>query len=75
MSKFVSLPSRNRLSEKDSGPTLQGHAGAPSFGRRQKSALAQAIDYKGRWAIVPECKITQNSQIAHMQITLHPGAH
>src|SRR5262249_32812324 len=60
VSKFVSAPSCNRLSEKDSGPTLQGHSGAPSFGPRQKSALAQAIDYKGRWTIVSECKNTEH---------------
>jgi hypothetical protein len=73
--RFCSVPSRNRLSEKDSDPTLQGHAGAPSFGPREKSALAQATDYKGRWTITLERKINQNSQIAHMQITLQPGAH
>jgi len=63
------------MSEKDSDPTIQGYPPAPSRGLRQKSAFAQPINYSGRGTVIPEeCKITQNSQIAHVQIPLHPGA-
>jgi hypothetical protein len=63
------------MSEKDSDPTLQGHPGAPSHSFRQKSAFAQPSNNSGRGAAIPEeCKISQNSQIAPLQIALNPGA-
>jgi hypothetical protein len=64
------------MSENDSGPTLQGHPGAPSLSLRQKSTFAQAINYSGRRVSIPEeCKINQSLQITHMQVPLYPGAH
>jgi hypothetical protein len=69
------VPLRNSASAKHSNPTLQGDPGMPSPGPREKSAFAQPINYNGRRAFIPEeCKTTQNSQIAPMEITLHPGA-
>jgi hypothetical protein len=64
------------MSEKDSDPTLQGHPAAkPTGGLHQKSALAQPFNRTEMGADSPaECDITQNSQIAHVQIPLHPGA-
>jgi hypothetical protein len=72
----ISVPSCKGMSENDSGPTLQGHPGAPSLSLRQKSTFAQAINYSGRRACIPEeCKIIQSSQITHEQVPLQPGAH
>ena len=69
--RFCSVPSRNSVSAKDSDPTLQGHPWAASRGLRQKSAFAQPINYSGRRVVIPEeCKITQNSQIAHVEMKL-----
>jgi hypothetical protein len=52
---------------------LQGHPGAPSRGLRYKSAFAQPINYSGRRVAIPEeCEINQKSQIAPVQIALHP---
>jgi hypothetical protein len=63
------------VSAKDSEPTLQGHPGTPSAGR-QKSAFTQPVNYNGRRAVIPEeCKITQKSQIALVEIMLHPRPH
>jgi len=63
------------MSEKDSDPTLKGHARTPSGGFREKSAFAQPITYCGRGTAIPEeCKINQKSQVAPLQIPLHPGA-
>jgi hypothetical protein len=46
-----------------------------SDGLRQKSALAQTINYNGRgMAISEECEIPQKTQIAPLQIPLQPGA-
>jgi hypothetical protein len=65
--------SRDTVSAKNSKPTLQGHPRAASSGFRQKSAFAQPINYNGRRVVIPEeRKITQNSQITDVQITLHP---
>jgi hypothetical protein len=45
-------------------------------GLHKKSAFAQPFNRIGRGAGSPaERDITQNSQIAHEQIPLHPGAH
>jgi hypothetical protein len=50
------------MSEKDSDPTLKGHARTPSGGFREKSAFAQPIKYCGRGTAIPEeCKINQKS--------------
>jgi hypothetical protein len=63
------------MSANNSKPTLQGHPWAASSGLRQKSAFAQPINYNGRRVVIPEeRKITQNSQITDVQITLHPRA-
>ena len=69
--------SRRSISETDSDPTLQGHpAAGPPGGPHQKSALAQPLNRTEREADSrAECDITQNSQIAHVEITLHPGAY
>jgi len=72
---FLFDPSRNSVSAKDSNPTLRGHSRAPSPGLRQKSAFAQAVNYNGRRvAILEKCKISQKTQIAPLQIALHPRA-
>jgi hypothetical protein len=64
------------MSAKDSDPTLRSHPRTPSLGLRQKSAFAQPIKYNGRRAAIPEeRKIIQSSQIAQVQIALHPRAH
>ena len=70
-------PLRKRMSEKGSDPTPQGHpTAAPMGGLHQKSAFTQPVNYSGSRACSPaECDITQNSQITHVQIPLHPGAH
>ena len=69
-------PLRKSVSAKESGPTLQGHSGAASLGLRQKSAFAQPTNYSGRGTAIPEeCKISQKSQIAPVQIAPHPRAH
>ena len=66
---------RRSAPEKDNDPTLQGHPGAASLGFRQKSAFAQPINYNRRGAAIPEeCKISQKTQIAPLQIALQPGA-
>jgi hypothetical protein len=58
-----------------SDPTLQGHSGGPSRGLRQKSAFARPVNCNGRRAAIPEeCEIFQETQIARLQIPLHPGA-
>jgi hypothetical protein len=47
------------LSEKDSDPTLQGHARAQAEGLRHKSAFEQPINYSGRGTAIPEhCEIS-----------------
>jgi len=70
-----SAPSHKGTSEKDSNPTVQGDPGASSLGLRQKSALTQPINYGGRGTAIPEeCEIPQKTQIAPLQIPLHPGA-
>jgi len=70
---FFCGPSRKGTSQKDGDPALQGHPPAPSLGLRQKSAFAQPINYSGRRAAIPEeCEIPQKSQVAPLQITLHP---
>jgi hypothetical protein len=64
---------RKSAPKKDSDPTLRGHPRAPSPGLREKSAFPQPINYNGRRvAISEESKITQDSQIAPLQIALHP---
>jgi hypothetical protein len=73
--RFRSVPSRNSVSAKDSEPTLQGHPRTASFGLRKKFALTQPVNHNGRRAAIPEeCKISQNCEIAPMQITLYPRA-
>jgi hypothetical protein len=73
--RFCSVPPRKSVSEKSSDPTLQGHpTAAPIGGLHQKSAFAQPFNRTGMGARSPaECDITQNSQIAHVEITLHPA--
>jgi hypothetical protein len=73
---FCSFGLRAKVtSEKDSDPTLQGHPRAPSLGLCQKSAFAQPINYRGRGTAIPEeCEILQKTQIAPLQIALHPRA-
>jgi hypothetical protein len=68
------VPLRNSASAEHSNPTFHGHPGAPALGLRQKPAFAQPINYNGRRvAISEECKTAQSSQIANVQIALHPG--
>jgi hypothetical protein len=52
--RSVSVPSRNRVSAKDSDPTLRGHPRTPSPSLRQKSAFAQPINYNRRRVAIPE---------------------
>jgi hypothetical protein len=72
--RFPWVPSRKSVSEKGSDPILQGHPTAkPISGLHQKSALAQPVNRIGRGAGSPaECDITQNSQIAHVEIHAPP---
>jgi hypothetical protein len=63
--EFIDQRRRNRMSEENSHPTLQGHPGLPSRGLCQKSAFAQPINDSGRGAAIPEeCKTGQKSKIA-----------
>jgi hypothetical protein len=76
INRFCLVPTHKSTSEKDSDPTLQGHAGAHAGGLRQKSAFAQPINDNGRGVAIPkECEIPQKTQIARLQIALQPGAH
>jgi hypothetical protein len=68
------LSSSKSVSEKDSDPTLQRHSGAMAGGPCQKSAFVKPINYKGRRPSIPEeCEIPQKTEIAPLQIALHPG--
>ena len=70
--RFCSIPSRNSRSEKNSDPTLQSHpTEGPVAGLHEKSSFVQPFDWIGRGSAA-ECDVTQNSQIAPLQITLHP---
>ena len=61
------LLSRKSPSEKDSGPTLQGHAAAEMGGLRHKATFAQPINNNRRRIAIPEeCEITQKTQIASL---------
>jgi hypothetical protein len=43
--------------------------------KRTESAFAQPINYNGRRVAIPEkCKISQKTEIAPLQIALHPRA-
>jgi hypothetical protein len=72
--RFCSAPSSNSVADKDGDPTFQAHPTAEAIGGpHQKSALTQPVNRIGRGAGSPaECNIAQNSQIAHVEITLHP---
>jgi hypothetical protein len=61
------------ISEKDGNPTLQRHPDAPTVSLRQKSTFAQPINHCRRRKAIPEqCEISQTTQIAPLQIALHP---
>jgi hypothetical protein len=63
------------MSEKNSDPTFQAHVVAASVGPDKKSAITQPLNLSGSGALnAAECNIIQRTQIALMQIPLHPGA-
>jgi hypothetical protein len=64
-----------RVAKSDRDPTFWGQVWAPSIGSRQKTALAQPINYSGRGILFHgECKTSQSSQIAPLKTTFQPRA-
>ena len=71
----VCYTSRRSMTEKNSDPTAQGHPVAASIGLHKKSAITKPLSVNGSGVVNPaECEMTQNPQIAPVQITLYPRA-
>jgi hypothetical protein len=74
--RFCSAFAQKFVGERIAIQPLRVTQGLPRPGLRQKSAFAQPINYSGSGTAIPEeCKISQKSQVAPVQIAPHPGAH
>jgi len=63
-------------SEKDSDPTLQGHARSQAGGLRQKTTFAHPINYSGRGtAILEECEMSHPGRLVANRLKLAEYLH